>query len=287
LGSHQRIASVGEIANTNRSDLGDPENYQCSCGKLLKECAFWKKVFIEMKKSYKDFSYNNFNLRLALKDAGFISRLQFFNLRYNFISDFRDYIYSKIPKYRTKVYSTLKRNIDLAEAILFVTGKDIFFDSSKNALRIKFLRQHLSCEFKVIHLIKDGRGVFDSCKRYRPHWSDRNAIMLWKKANNYIERALSYVEKANRYRLLYKNLVNNPEYELNKLCEFIGVEYTPNCLDFRDSDHHIIGNSKMRLGINNKIYNDEKWRESLSTEQIRLFERLSGRMNRRYGYSGE
>jgi hypothetical protein len=178
----------------------------------------------------------------------------------------------------------MKRNIDLAELILHLTGKDIFFDSSKNALRIKFLSQHLNCELKVIHLIKDGRGVFDSCKRYRPNWSDRSAIMLWKNANKYIERALNYVEKTNRYRLLYTDLVSNPEYEIKKLCDFIGVEYTSNLINFRNSQHHIIGNARMRLGRKTKIYYDEKWRKSLSAKQLKLFNRLAGRLNSKYGY---
>ncbi|MBU4242627.1 MAG: sulfotransferase domain-containing protein, partial [Desulfobacterales bacterium] len=106
----------------------------------------------------------------------------------------------------------------------------------------------------------------------------------WKKVNRFAERALQYVEKEHRYQLLYKDLATNPEYELKKLCNFIGVDYSPQCLDFRQSNHHILGNTKMRLGSNSSIYYDEKWRRSLSSEQLKLFDRLAGKMNRKYGY---
>ena len=166
-----------------------------------------------------------------------------------------------------------------------LTKKDIFFDASKNPNRIKFLAQNLECELKVIHLVKDGRGVFDSFKRYNPKISDSDAILVWKKQNRFIERALKYVEKQNRYLLLYRDLATNPERELSKLFDFIGVQYTSECLDFKNFDHHIIGNTKMRLGSINEIYYDEKWRRSLSSQQIKLFDRLAGKMNRKYGYT--
>jgi len=283
MGAHPRIATVSEM--TGVIEGTDPDNYECSCGRLLKNCDFWKLVSSQVQEIHKDFSYKNFKTRYIPRGDGFIDRLQFSNLRNNKILDVRDYIYQKVPKYYDYVYNITKRNIDLANAILNITSKDIFFDASKSPVRIKFLKRHLECEFKVIHLVKDGRGVFDSRKRYNPEMPDSKAIVSWTRVNRFAERALKYIEKENRYLLLYKDLVTNPEYELTKLCEFIGVEYCPYCLDFRNSDHHIIGNTKMRLGSSTKIYYDEKWRQSLSSEQLKLFDRLAGGINRKYGYS--
>jgi hypothetical protein len=103
--------------------------------------------------------------------------------------------------------------------------------------------------------------------------------------NRWAERSLKYVKKENRYTLLYKDLASNPENTLKKIFEFIGVENDLQCLNFRNSDHHIIGNSKMRFGLSNDIYYDEKWRTCLSPEQLMLFERLAGKLNHKYGYS--
>jgi hypothetical protein len=238
-----------------------------------------------MKKLHEDFSYKNFKTRLRPKSGNLIDRLQFSNLRNNQISDIRDYMYNIFPKHYNHIYNITKRNIDLAKVILDIAQKDIFFDTSKDPNRIKFMKQALGCEFKVIHLVRDGRGVLNSKKKYHPERSDVEAIMSWKNVNKFATRALKYVERKNRYLLLYKDLALNPEDTLTKLFNFIGVKYTSQCINFRDTDHHIIGNSKMRLGSSDRIYYDEKWKQSLSSEQLMLFDRLAGKMNKKYGYS--
>src|SRR5467141_2186105 len=41
LGAHPEAFTVGELKATN---LGDPKRYRCSCGQLIKNCAFWARV---------------------------------------------------------------------------------------------------------------------------------------------------------------------------------------------------------------------------------------------------
>jgi len=283
MGCHPRIATVSELTGIIPGE--DVDRYLCSCGKKIKICNFWRAVSTRMQEVYQDFSYKNFKTGYVPISDSFVHRLQFSNLRSNIISDIRDYIYQRIPTYYHYASNITKRNIDLANVILDLTNKDVFFDASKNPNRIKFFAKNIKCEFKVIHLVKDGRGVFDSIKRYNPKISDLDAILVWKKQNRFIERALKYVEKQNRYLLLYRDLATDPEGELSKLCEFIGIEYDSRCLNFKNFDHHIIGNAKIRLGSINEIYYDEKWRRSLSSKQLKLFDHLAGKMNRKYGYT--
>lgn len=282
MGCHPRIATVSELTGIIPGE--DTDRYLCSCGEKIKACNFWRMVSTQMQEVYKDFSYKNFKTIYVPKSESLIDRLQFSNLRCNILSDIRDYIYQKIPTCYHYASNITKRNIDLANVILDLSKKDVFFDASKNPNRIKFFAKNIKCEFKVIHLVKDGRGVFDSFKRYNPKISDFDAILVWKNQNKFIERTFKYVEKQNRYLLLYRDLATNPERELTKLFDFIGVQYTSQCLDFKNFDHHIIGNTKMRLGSINDIYYDEKWRRSLSSEQLKLFDRLAGKLNRSYGY---
>lgn len=281
MGCHSRIVTISEL--TGIVEKEDLMRYRCSCGKIIIDCDFWREVSRRMQNLHKDFSYKNFGTNFIPKTLSLRDRLQFSNLRNNRISDLRDYIYQKIPRYNQYIHGIAKRNADLSRIICDITHKDIFFDAAKRPTRIKFLKQHLQCEFKVIHLVKDGRGVFDSYKRYNPKLRDSKAILLWKNTNKHIERALRYVEKENRFYLRYKDLAKNPEREFKNLCDFIGVPYSSKILDFRNFDHHIIGNTKMRLGSSNEIYYDDKWRRSLTSEQLKVFERLAGRMNRKYG----
>ena len=283
LGAHPSIATVSEL--TGLIESIDSEDYVCSCGNLLAHCSFWNSISIRMRRSHEEFSINDFKTRYKPLSQSVTDKLQFSDLRYNSISYVRDYIYQQIPRYRDHLRSITKRNIDLSNHILEFTNKDIFFDASKEPNRIRPLKQALECEFKVIHLVKDGRGVFDSFKRHYPQMPDYEAILGWQRVNRLAERALTYLDKSDRYRLRYEDLVSNTAYELAKLCEFIGVEYSPRCLDFRDSEHHIIGNTKMRLASSNEIYQDEKWKRTLSVEQLTLFNRLAGKMQKKYDYS--
>lgn len=282
INCHDRIVSISEL--TGIIEKININQYQCSCGKIINNCDFWKEVLIRMKKNHKNFSLKNFGTMYIPREKRLIDRLQFSNLKNNKIADLRDFIYSKIPQYNVYLREITKRNIDLANTICDVTKKDIFFDASKRPQRIKFLQKNLKCEFKVVHLVKDGRGVFDSYKRYNPKMPDSKAILIWKNTNLLIERSLKYVKKENRYFMLYKSLVTDPEAEMKKLSKFIGVPYSPKFLSFKDCDHHIIGNTKMRLKSNNKIYYDDKWKESLSKEQLKLFNNLAGKINRKYGF---
>lgn len=282
LGSHSRIATVGEVSNTIND--GDPENYKCSCGQLMRECPFWNNASMKMQGKHQDFSYKNFGTKLKPRKDTFIDRLQMSNLRSNAISNIRDYIYGKFSTYNNYTSGIMKRNINLANTILDITGKNVFFDASKNPNRIAFLKKYLECELKVIHLVKDGRGFMDSWKRRKPNGSDITPIITWKKINRFAQRSLKYVKKENRYTLLYRDLAKEPEDTLAKLCDFIGVDFESTCLNFRNCEHHIIGNA-MRHGSGNDIYYDEKWRTGLTREQLKLFERRAGKLNREFGYS--
>ena len=281
LGAHRKIATIGELSNVIKKY--DPDNYKCSCLKLVRDCKFWQNITKKMEEKGYKFSYKYFGTSLIPKSNKFIDQMQFKKSRYWFISEVRNYVYQRIPSYRKHTYNIFKRNIDLANIVLSITGKDVFFDASKDPNRIYYLKKFLDCEFKVIHLIKDGRGVMDSIKRYDPKRTDYSAILSWKKHNKFTEKCLKNIKKQNQYSLLYRDLTEKTTHTLDKLCNFIGVNYDPQCLRFTESEHHIIGN-RMRLKESNKIYHDEKWRKTLTRKQLILFEQLAGKLNKKYGY---
>jgi hypothetical protein len=284
LGCHPMIATVGELSGVK--DDTSIYSYHCSCGKKVCSCDFWNKVVHQLKNNNNHYFNTNNTIpkRLIPRSNTLIDRLQYANLKYNILSDFRDYVYNKNQVYSQYTKDIIQKNLELASIILEIMHKDLFLDSSKNPNKIKYLAKNVGCEFCVIHLVKDGRGVFDSFKRYHPEMSDKEAILRWKYANKFAERSMKYVSNQNRYILLYKDLVKYPEMTLINLCKFLKIDFSPRCLNFRDSDHHIIGNTKMRLGSTSEIYYDEKWKTGLSTKQLKIFDQLAGKMNNRYGY---
>ena len=52
---------------------------------------------------------------------------------------------------------------------------------------------------------------------------------------------------------------------------------------FRVVKDHIIGNS-MRLDVTSEIRLNERWRSMLTRQDLRTFDAVAGRINRRYGY---
>lgn len=68
------------------------------------------------------------------------------------------------------------------------------------------------------------------------------------------------------------------------LFAFVGVDPVAVNLDFRSTEHHIIGNG-MRLDGSSRIELDERWRSVLSPSEIDVFNHIAGDLNNRLGYN--
>jgi hypothetical protein len=64
------------------------------------------------------------------------------------------------------------------------------------------------------------------------------------------------------------------------------VEQDWSKVDLRKREHHILGNS-MRTKDKIQISMDTKWRERVNKEELGLFEREAGELNRSLGYTTE
>jgi hypothetical protein len=74
--------------------------------------------------------------------------------------------------------------------------------------------------------------------------------------------------------LNYESLCRHPERDLGKVYEFVDIAPEPLPVEFKDQEHHILGN-RMRLK-SGEIRLDERWRNDLAPEYRRLIEnRLS------------
>jgi hypothetical protein len=88
------------------------------------------------------------------------------------------------------------------------------------------------------------------------------------------------------FEVRYEALCSNPELELSRLCNFFGVEFTPNILLFPQSVRHAVGGNPMRFdNSNRKIELREHWRNELSEKQLEEFDRVGGELNRSLGYA--
>lgn len=282
LGSHSKIISIGEATGLNL-DI-DPAEYMCSCGQYYLSCKFWGKIENEIKKRISaKFSLEKLETKFIPFGREIIDRLQFKDLRFEIFEQIRDFLYMCSKKHKTYIDYKVKSCVNLAKAAGKITGKDIFFDTSKTPNAIMHLNRKLECEFKVIFLIRDGRGVLNSFLKKKTKLSEAEITSNWLKINKRIERKLKYIPKENVCTVLYKDLCKEPEKTLKRIFNFIDVKYENSCLEYWEFDHHIIGNS-MRLNPNRVIKCDESWKNDLSTEQIKNFNKMAGHYNEKWGY---
>lgn len=84
-------------------------------------------------------------------------------------------------------------------------------------------------------------------------------------------------------RIHYEALCAKPAEVLAQIFRFIGVDPDQGTLDFRSREHHVLGNI-MRLSSTSAISLSERWRTALMPDDLRVFDAVAGKLNRKYGY---
>ncbi|MBU3071676.1 sulfotransferase [Aestuariicella sp. G3-2] len=138
---------------------------------------------------------------------------------------------------------------------------------------------------KFINIVRDGRAVASSMMRLK--WG---ADTIYEASEWWRERvALGFAaEHAFPDRVMtvsYEKILNNPEGELRRLCEFIGIKYTAKMLqgtgfrmpDYRREQHLLVGSPPDSSRI-------EAWKSELMHSEIEIFETISSQYLKALGY---
>lgn len=163
---------------------------------------------------------------------------------------------------------------------------------NKSMQNVKFLDCFNQKGFnpKLIYLYRDGRDVALSFKNAIV--GPKHIYNLAKKWSNEQELSLSYVNRVgdgHAVMLSYESLVMQPEMELNRLCDFLGLEYDRNVVEFYDSSESIRTADSGRMWSNLKKPiirgNFGKYKKVLSVWEIEVFEQIAGETLKKLGYS--
>ncbi|MCF7762185.1 MAG: sulfotransferase [Verrucomicrobia bacterium] len=279
LAAHPDIATVGELKATS---MGDIESYPCSCGSLLVSCSFWRQVKEGMQRGNGSFNLEAFGTHFNEGPVIF-RRLIRLGLRHPFLEVLSSLALAAVPGYKARHSRILDQNRRLIELVTNLQGARVFLDGSKDPERLHQFRKRLPWPLKVIHLVRDGRGVTNS---YMKHYGTgmTEALREWLWTDRACKRALSGLDSSQGMTVRYEDLCRDPKDVLGAIFRFAGIAENPATLRSEASDFHILGNS-MRLDRSKGIGLDEKWRSELSEENLGLFERLAGRCNQQYGYA--
>lgn len=166
-----------------------------------------------------------------------------------------------------------------AEGKTYWGDKSLFFDAL-DILNSLFPTAHF------IHIVRDGRDVFDSWRKMEPTKNNAAVIALdWSYKLYRIERSFKHFAPDRQLTIRYEDLIDNPERTIKWVCAFVGVEYEPKMLEFHKTSHYYIGDHHSSL-IHSPIsnLNRAKWRKNLTRDEAASFSLLAQHYLKKYGY---
>jgi len=246
LNEQKKIMSIGEFWYLwNR---GFKENWQCNCGSDFHNCTFWNNVFndIHLPIIDKIEFYNNKKYDVSINHTALkiLPYLPINKLYIKYVKNyFKDYILLL-----NKIYNAIATNSE----------KKIIVDSSKHYLYGILLNFMPDFKIYYLHVIRDPRGAIYSAsykKKKQVVSKDRNIIMgnrpFLKSCENYIRLNLfseKFFHNTNYYKLYLEKFLENPNEELKKVFNFIGIDdtvdeiLTNREIDFKEVRHDLSGN---------------------------------------------
>lgn len=277
LAMHPRIATVGEL---KASAMGYIDAYHCSCGALLRECLFWKKVLHATEKKRMDFSLDFFgtHFRSATSCCDLLLRT---GVRKKLFESIRTSAIKLYPSCHRQLLDIIEQNRCLIEIVKNIQNKDIFLDGSKDPNRIQYLLDAGHWDIKIIYFIRDGRGVTNSYMKHNDV-SMEIAAKEWVIVHSEADRiAEQFSDRVKTFH--YEDLCSSPDDVLKEILRFVGLSGEGLNSDFRTVEHHILGN-QMRMASTSNVRLDEKWKTELEPNDIETFNAIAGESNNVYGY---
>ena len=129
-----------------------------------------------------------------------------------------------------------------------------------------------SCRF--IHLLRDGRDV--SRSRIAMGWDGNmwTAAEHWMVAEQLWDRLHAELHPGQWHEVRYESLIRAPAEELHKICDFIGVPYSPHMLRYPEDTAYPPPDLTLI----------DQWERTLSAREIQLAEARMADMLRARGY---
>jgi len=176
--------------------------------------------------------------------------------------------------------------------MLFEAGRahnaSVVMDKSLDSVHHAEELVQLFDDFRFLNVVRDPRAQIASMNRAIIHEYDTllNAE-IWARAHNAARRLLSrYPERVLTVR--FEDFVADQEAVLRQVCTFIGIDFLPEMLDVARSEEarQISGLSALwQSNLSRPIpANVDKFKKSLSLEEIEIIETLTGGHMDTYGY---
>ena len=150
---------------------------------------------------------------------------------------------------------------------------------------------------KFIHIIRDGRNVACSYKDInKMKLSSPSSPKLpsqitdiateWSNNNRIISESLKYVSPRNYVEIKLEDLISNNENILKELCRFLGVEFSPEMIEYYKGDTSKFENMEWKKKNKEPLVTteNEKYLSFLTKDEIKTFESIGSKTLKKYGY---
>jgi hypothetical protein len=282
LGALDGFVSVGELRYVWQA--GPAADELCGCGERFSACPFWQSVGDE---AFGGWDSVDVQEALALEAAV---------LRHRNIPLLA--MPRLFPAHARKVDRYAALTSALYRAVAKVSGAATVVDSTKNPPYAYFLRRAASVDLRVLHLVRDSRGVVHSwAKRVeRPEIPGENAYFEefspWRAGLRWMECNLAF-DVLRRLgtptaRVRYEALAADPPGEVGAALDTVGLPADTVSLG-RDAvevggQHSLRGNPMRFEHGRRPVRADDAWRREMAAGTRRLVLALTWPLLLRYGY---
>ena len=285
LGQLPGFFSAGEIRDLWQRGL--VENRLCGCGTAFRECPFWTQVGFE--------AFGGWD-QIDVREVLALSRAVDRHRKIPFLL-----APSMWPPFRRRLAEFMAYLDPLYRAIHQVGGTRVIVDSSKAPSTAFVLRRMSSLDLRLVHLIRDSRGVAYSWNKrvIRPDTPGKTVYMhryqpariglRWITRNIQME-ALGRLGTPE-VRVRYESAVTAPVEEIERVVAMLGEDVNSEEFGFISKgrvrltvNHTVMGNPvRMHLGTL-QLRLDDEWRSAMSSRQRTIVSFLTRPLLRRYGY---
>ena len=267
LNQHRSIATVG---HTMGWPFEDPDKFRCSCGERIADCPLFQHVAASYARAGLKFHPNDFGTSFRVSEN---PALNYYltealpKISATVLESFRDAVVRMSPRWRKRLDKQMLANRVFVDAVLDYWRADCYLDNSHSPYRLRRLAADRYFDVHNIHLLRDPRGVTMSLMK-NSGLSPERGVQVWLKRQRDILRISRGVPKT--LRVFYEDLCLFPDHTLRKIHEFGGLQEQAFTGNFKDTEHHILGN-RMRLS-DGSIRLDERWKRDMSVQERKVVE---------------
>lgn len=287
LGELPGVCSAGELIHLWRWGILDDE--RCGCGEQFSGCSFWTAV------GRRAFGVPGWTKPVAERLLQLRSRVD----RARYLPQLMGPAAAHPRGTELAAYTDAYR--DVYAAIAEESGASVVVDSSKHSSLAFCLRHHDDIDVRVVHVVRDSRGVAYSWTKEmaRPEsavgrqlmtrYSPVRSALLWD-ANN---TSLGILGRLGTPRLLmrYEDFLADPRSAVRRIAGFAELPIAPGDLDFLGDAHveltqaHTVAGNPMRFRTGRiELRRDDAWKQQLPRRQQRVISALTAPLLLRYGY---